>query len=126
MTARGTLASIGDVSSRTGVSITALRYYDEIGLVSPTTRIGGKRRFDERAIGRVNFVVRAKEAGFTLDEIGEILDERPATWATVVDSKLRELRERQRRLGVMIDMLEEVRECGCDVLEECPSLVTSG
>jgi MerR family redox-sensitive transcriptional activator SoxR len=45
------LLAIGDVAGRTGLAVTAVRYYDEIGLITATTRVGGKRRF--RMLGRL-------------------------------------------------------------------------
>ncbi len=68
------LLPIGEVAETTGIAVSALRYYEEIGVISSTARVGGKRRFDPATIGRVSFIQRAKEAGFSLEEIGTILD----------------------------------------------------
>lgn len=122
MTLTQALVSIGEVSRQTGVSITALRYYDEIDLVSPTTRVNGSRRFDETAIGRVNFVVRAKEAGFALHDIKEMLDDDAGVWPEIVERRLQELRTRRDRLDLMIEMIEELRSCGCEAVATCPRM----
>ena len=58
------LLPIGEVADSTGVTVSAVRYYDEIGVITATTRIGGKRRFDPDTVGRVSFIRRAQEAGF--------------------------------------------------------------
>ena len=116
--------SIGALSAETGVAISALRYYDEVGLVT-TTRVGGKRRFSPDTVGRVNFIGRAKQAGFTLAEIGQILDDSAGTWALTVDQKLLELRQRQAELATTIDLLEQVRQCDCTVVADCTRLTQS-
>jgi len=116
------LLSIGEVAARTGLKVTAVRYYDEIGLIASTSRVGGKRRFAPDVVGRISFVRRARDAGFTLEEIGGMLDDSVGDWRAVVDAKLDELVERRRRLDTMIDVLREVRRCGCDAVADCPAM----
>lgn len=115
-----TLLSIGAVAEQTGLRVSALRYYDEIGVITATERIGGKRRFSEQTVGRVNFIRRAQDAGFTLDEIRRILDDTQGEWRGLVDDKIGELIERRRQLDEMVDFLGEMRSCGCDVVATCP------
>ncbi len=65
--------TIGEVASRTGFSASALRYYDGIGLVEPTTRTdSGYRVYDDKALGRLAFIARAKRLGCSLEEITEL------------------------------------------------------
>lgn len=115
------LLSIGAVAERTGLRVSAVRYYDEIGVISAAERVGGKRRFTEATIGRVNFIRRSQDAGFSLDEIRRILDDTRGEWRTLVDEKTTELVERRRELDEMIDFLGEMRRCGCEVVATCPS-----
>ena len=96
------LLSIGAVATATGTTVSALRHYDEVGLVEVATRVGGKRRFDSDTVGRVNFIRRAQAVGFSLDEIGQILDDRSGQWHSLVESKLDELTDRRSRLDEMI------------------------
>ena len=56
------LIPIGELARRTGVAVTALRYYDELGLVRPTSRASGQRRYAESAIGRVGVVLLLRDA----------------------------------------------------------------
>ena len=114
------LLSIGEVADAVDVSVSALRYYDKIGLISSEARVGGQRRFLPDTIGRVSFVQRAKDAGFSLGEITAILDDDSGQWSKLVDGKLEDLRERHTRLAVMIELLERVRDCGCSAAAECP------
>ncbi len=119
------LLAIGEVAKTTGISVSAVRYYEEIGVISSATRVGGKRRFDQATIGRVSFIRRAQEAGFSLEEIGTILDDETGIWRVLVDDKLIELIERRDRLDTMISMLAEIRECGCGAVAACPLVTTS-
>ncbi len=119
------LLAIGEVAKTTGISVSAVRYYEEIGVISSAARVGGKRRFDQATIGRVSFIRRAQEAGFSLEEIGTILDDETGIWRVLVDDKLIELTERRDRLDTMISMLAEIRECGCGAVAACPLVTTS-
>ena len=119
------LLPIGEVAKNSGISVSAVRYYEEIGVISSATRVGGKRRFDRATIGRVSFIRRAQEAGFSLEEIGTILDDETGIWRVLVDDKLIELIERRDRLDTMISTPAEIRECGCGAVAACPLVTTS-
>ncbi len=113
------LLSIGKLADTTGLSVSAVRYYDQIGLIETATRVGGKRRFTSETIGRVNFVQRSQDAGFSLEEIRQILNDTAGGWHDLVESKLDELTKRRDRLNEAIAMLSEIRECGCEVVATC-------
>ena len=119
------LLRIGEVAETTGIAVSAVRYYEDIGVISATSRIGGKRRFGADTVGRVNFIRRAQEVGFSLDEIKTILDDEAGDWRDLVDDKLMELRGRRDRLDTMISMLAEIRECGCGAVASCPLVPVS-
>ncbi len=119
------LLPIGEVAEATGVAVSAVRYYDEIGVITAATRIGGKRRFDPDTVGRVSFIRRAQEAGFSLEEIRTILDEAQGGWHDLVEAKLTELSERRDRLDTIIAMLAEIRDCGCTAVASCPRAMPS-
>ena len=69
-----TAYTIGQVAERTGFSPSALRYYEDIGLVRPTSRTdAGYRLYDERAVARLAFIARAKQLGCTLDDIADLI-----------------------------------------------------
>lgn len=111
--------SIGEVSRQTGVSVSAIRYYDEEGLIGNLTRSGGKRQFGLDAVRRVSFVRRARETGFSIEEIRAVLNEGPAEWASVVERKRCELIDKRAELDTMIELLGEISECGCKAIAEC-------
>lgn len=115
------LIAIGDLSTATGVTVSALRHYDELGVITPAERVGGKRRFSSDTVGRVNFVRRAQRFGFSLNEIRDILDDTSGRAHQLAADKIDELRAQQVELATMIDLLEQMMECGCQVVAECPA-----
>ena len=116
------LVPIGVIAESSGIAVSAVRYYAEIGVITAAGRVGGKRRFDPDTVGRVSFIRRAREAGFSLDEIRTILDDQSGGWRDLVGAKIAELGERRDRLDAMIAMLGEIRECGCRAVASCPRL----
>jgi DNA-binding transcriptional MerR regulator len=66
--------TIGQVAERSGFSASALRYYEELGLIAPAARTeAGYRLYDDRALSRLAFVARAKQLGCSLNEITDLL-----------------------------------------------------
>ncbi|MGI9659871.1 MAG: MerR family transcriptional regulator [Gaiellaceae bacterium] len=116
---------IGEVARSAGVTVSAVRYYDEIGVISASTRVGGKRRFDPEAVGRVSFIKRCQQAGLSLEEIRTILDEQRDSWQALVEAKLAKLHERRANLDSMIELLTEFRDCGCKAVAKCPKVELS-
>ena len=116
------LLSIGELASRTGVAITALRYYDELGLVCPELRASGQRRYPESAVRAVGVVLFLRDVGFSLAEAGELMASEAHTnqWSQLVDRKLDELAEQEHRLVVARTALEHVRDCPAEHPSRCP------
>ncbi len=114
------LLPIGKLAAATGVAVSALRHYDELGVIAPAERVGGKRRFSADAVGRVNFVRRAQRFGFSLAEIRDILDDASGESHRIVAEKIATLRIQEVEIATMITMLEEMQACGCQVVAECP------
>jgi DNA-binding transcriptional MerR regulator len=128
------LLSIGELSDRTGVAITALRYYDELGLVRPTARSSGRRRYDPQAVRVVGAVLFLREVGFSLAEAAALLthswpvaadgSDRGATgdadWPSLVDRKLAEVEAQQQRLAVARAALEHGKACPAGDPSRCP------
>lgn len=105
--------SIGELAERTGVATSALRYYDQLGLVRPAERdAGGRRRYAASAVAEVGVIRFLCEVGFTLAETHSFLaaDEQRSRHE-IVDRKLAELTERQHRLEVAREVLEHGRRC---------------
>jgi MerR family transcriptional regulator, redox-sensitive transcriptional activator SoxR len=117
--------SIGEVARRTGIRTSALRYYEEAGLLSAPARVSGQRRYDADVIRRVELLRFAQQAGFKLGEIKTLFygfgAETPlsARWRSLAHKKLRELDELAERIKRMRMALEVSLKCGCVRLEEC-------
>jgi DNA-binding transcriptional MerR regulator len=116
------LLSIGELAARTGVAVTALRYYDELGLVRPQRRASGQRRYPESAVRAVGVVLFLRDVGFSLAEAGELLATQPrsARWSDLIERKIEALAEHQRRLAVARVALDHARNCPAEDPSHCP------
>lgn len=65
---------IGEVSKQTGVAVGALRYYEELGLLSAERGRNGYRYYSPAAVQQVQFIKKAQGIGFSLDDIGQVLN----------------------------------------------------
>ncbi len=123
--------TIGLVARRAGVGVETVRFYERQGLIEePPRRLSGYREYDEEVASRLGFIRRAKDLGFTLKEIKELLSLRrdPATSAadvrrraeakiTDIESKIRSLQKMKRALAKL------TAACGCrGTSAECPLL----
>jgi MerR family redox-sensitive transcriptional activator SoxR len=117
--------AISDVARVFGLRTSAIRYYEQIGILPPPTRKNGQRRYEKDALFRLAVVQRAREFGFTLDEIRELFfGFRPATrppkrWHELSERKIVELRNRMKRLKLMETLLKQMQACRCNALEDC-------
>ena len=117
--------AISDVARVFGLRTSAIRYYEQIGILPPPMRKNGQRRYDNRALFRLAVVQRARETGFTLEEIRELFfgfppgTRPPKRWHKLSERKMAELRERMNRLKLMETSLDRVKECRCNALDEC-------
>jgi DNA-binding transcriptional MerR regulator len=113
------LLSIGELSERTGVSTTALRYYDELGLVRPAARAAGQRRYAASAVRDVGLILFLREIGFSLAEIGQFIAGERQSRRDMIDHKLAELAEQQHRIEVARTALEHGRQCPASEPMKC-------
>lgn len=116
--------TIGEVAERAGVRTSAIRYYEEQGLVRPAGRVGGRRRFDAAVLDRLAVIAFCRELGFTLEEIRRLLDPpgragQRRRWHELVESKLDELARTAARVDAMRDVLRRSRTCDCIDVREC-------
>jgi MerR family redox-sensitive transcriptional activator SoxR len=118
--------TIGAVSERTGVAASALRFYEEVGLIHSTRSPGGQRRYTRDTIRRVSFVRVAQQVGLTLDEIHEALASLPERrtpthkdWARLSSSWRPRLDEQIQVLERLRDRLDGCIGCGCLSLGVC-------
>jgi DNA-binding transcriptional MerR regulator len=114
------LLSIGELSGRTGVPTSALRYYDELGLVRPAARAAGRRRYAPSAVRDVSLILFLREIGFSLTEIGRFIAGERQWRQEMIDHKLAELAEQQHRIEVARTALEHGRQCPASDPMKCP------
>ena len=112
------LLTIGQAAATAGLTTTTLRHYDEIGLVTPTTRRSGQRRYTDQDVRRLRVVNHCRQAGFTLAEITALLD-RDRGWQPLARRKREELQERMADLARAVELVDRALACGCDHLEGC-------
>jgi MerR family redox-sensitive transcriptional activator SoxR len=117
------LLTIGELARRTGVTTSALRYYDELGLVRPTRRVSGHRRYAVDAAAAVGVVKFLQEVGFTLAEAKCLIASRkrsPVAWRALAVRKSEELGHRIARDEAARQALEHSLLCPKDDLLGCP------
>lgn len=126
MAPRGKEISIGELARRTGLAHSAIRYYEDEGLVHPERTAAGQRRFLRSDIRRLSFVMIAQRLGFSLARIRELLHELPdrrtpgaGDW-TRISTRIRdELDDRIAQLERLRDTLDGCIGCGCLSLDTC-------
>ena len=118
---------IGELSRRSGCNIETIRYYERIGLMPAPPRRGRYRSYGAEDVGRLGFVRRARELGFTLDEVRALLglavsgQDSCAEVRTLAASHLMDVRARIADLKRMERVLaDSVRACGAGQDQGCP------
>lgn len=118
--------SIGQLADRTGLSVSAIRYYETEGLVKSERSSGGQRRFLRSDIRRLSFVKIAQQVGFTIDQIREQLNALPDGRTPTKKDWTRMSRGFRSLLDEKIDALTKMRDqldgcigCGCLSLAKC-------
>ena len=118
--------TIGELAARSGVATSALRFYEEQGLISSARTDSGHRRYPRSLIRRVAFIVFAQKVGLSLDEIGAELAKLPrhraperGDWARLSGSWIRRIDDRIAALEHMKTGLTECIGCGCLSLDRC-------
>lgn len=123
---RGPEISIGQLARRTGLAVSAIRYYEAQGLVRSERTAGGQRRFLRSDIRRLSFVMIAQQFGFSLSRIRALLADLPdsrnpngADWRRISLGFRDELDDRIATLTRLRDRLDGCIGCGCLSLETC-------
>jgi MerR family redox-sensitive transcriptional activator SoxR len=116
--------TIGELSRVAGVSASAIRYYEQEGLLTAASRSGGRRVFDDAAASQLIFIQVAKEAGFSLKEIRQLIGGFSGQrWRRLAERKLKELDDASRRIRLMQMLLRRLVDCGCFDVETCGTLL---
>lgn len=123
--------TIGELAEQAQVQASALRYYESVGLLTPSRRVSGQRRYTSEAIKRLSFIKLAQQAGFTVAEIKTLLegfeaDTPPLSrWQVLARQKLTELEAVIERTERMKQLLEEGLRCGCFDYDQCYVLINA-
>jgi MerR family transcriptional regulator, redox-sensitive transcriptional activator SoxR len=120
---------IGEVARRAGLSTSALRYYERVGLLPPPARISKRRMYDSKVLGRIRIILLALDAGFTVKETRTFLSGYPLTtapaerWRALAAKKLVELDTQITRLAQMKSILNDSFQSRCVRIEDCEKYV---
>jgi MerR family redox-sensitive transcriptional activator SoxR len=118
--------SISEVAGKAGLRASTIRYYEQIRLMQPAQRAGGKRRYDSTVLYRLAVIQRARHLGFSLEEIRQLFfGFRPAMkasmrWRSLSRQKLAELEELAETIRTMRKLLRRlITNCHCESLDQC-------
>lgn len=119
-----TLIGIGEAARLLGMNTSALRYYEERGLIRPVTRRGGKRMYGTEQLRRLVLVQIMQQLGIPLDAALAILDENSQNWRAQLTEQIRHLDDLIARASLARDFLTRARGCRSDhPVAQCPKLV---
>lgn len=126
MTARHMEITVGELAARSGVATSAIRYYDELGLIFSRRTSGNQRRYHRAMLRRVAFIKASQAAGIPLAEIADVLaalgsheSPTPAMWEEASRRWVADLNRRIELLERMRDMMGSCVGCGCLSMTEC-------
>lgn len=116
--------TIKEVSERTGLASSTIRYYEQERLITPVARRSGRRLFDDRFLAQLAVVQLARDSGFTIAEVRQLVTEFGRTrWRRLAGRKLDEIRAVAERLRTMAMLLEKLMACECPDLEFCGQIL---
>jgi MerR family redox-sensitive transcriptional activator SoxR len=117
---------ISEVARQVGLRPSAIRYYEQIGLLPPAQRRGKQRRYDTTALYRLAIIQRARQLGFTLDEIRQLffgfgnVTRASDRWQKLSQRKLAELDNLMDGVKAVRRLLiKMMQNCRCETLDQC-------
>ena len=117
--------TISEVAREAGLRPSAIRYYEDLGILPRPERQSGQRRYDRTAVYQLTVIHRAQQAGFTLDEIRRLFfgfdkhTRASVRWKKLTAAKLAELGAIAKEIEAMQTLLKRLQKCPCDSLERC-------
>ena len=118
--------TISEVAREVGLQPSAIRYYEQIGILMPAQRVSGQRRYDANAVYRLTVIQLARKAGFNLKEIRQLFvgfrngTQASERWRKLSERKLAELDALMDQIKIMQQVLRSLEtNCHCDTIEEC-------
>jgi MerR family transcriptional regulator, redox-sensitive transcriptional activator SoxR len=120
------LLTISEIARRSGVAASALRFYEERGLIKSERAGSGHRRYPRSVLRRIAFIVFAQKMGLSLEEVGAELGKLPsnrvperADWAKISGNWTKRIDERIAELQRLREGLTQCIGCGCLSLKQC-------
>jgi len=121
--------TIGEVSTRSGIATSALRFYERRGLIAATRTTGNQRRYERAVLRRVAFIQAGRSAGIRLEQIRAALETLPASraptrrdWTRLSNRWRDDLEARIATLQALRDRLDTCIGCGCLSIDKCDLL----
>jgi MerR family transcriptional regulator, redox-sensitive transcriptional activator SoxR len=118
--------TISEVARQLGLHASAIRYYEQIGLLPAAERVSGQRRYDTSILYRLAIIQRARQLGFTLEEIRQLffgfrgVTSASQRWRTLNQKKLAELDTLLQGIRSMQRLLRRMmQKCHCQTLDQC-------
>ena len=121
------LLTIGELACRAGVATSALRYWEEIGLLPAPVRISGQRRYPASAAGHVGVILLLRDAGFTLAEQKAFMASHaaaPGDWQRLARRKLAELDDQIAKAQTAREAIDHALACPHKDILECPNFAS--
>jgi len=121
------LLSIGELARRAGVATSALRYWEELGLLPAAARISGQRRYPESAAGLVGIILLLRDVGFSLAEQKAFMASRavgPGDWQCLARRKLAELDDQIAKAQTARQAIDHALRCPHEDLLGCPNFAS--
>ena len=117
--------NIGQLARQVGIQTSAIRYYEEVGLMPSPPRIGGWRSYESNMVDRLQIIHTARELGFSIEEIRTLLDGFPRAtapcerWRDLAEDKLPEIEGIIARATALKELLEAGLSCTCEDIQLC-------
>ncbi len=121
------LLTIGELARRAGVATSALRYWEELGLLPAPARISGQRRYPESAAGLVGVILLLRDVGFSLAEQKAFMASRasaPGDWQRLARRKLAELGEQIADAQTARQAIDHALRCPHEDILQCPTFAS--
>jgi DNA-binding transcriptional MerR regulator len=118
------LLTIGELARRAGIAPSALRYYEELGLLPTPARISGQRRYPEPAVGLVGIILLLRDVGFSLAEQKALMAARAVAlneWRRLARRKVAQLDEQIAKAQTAREAMEHALRCPHEDILQCPN-----
>jgi len=116
--------TIGELANRTGVATSALRYWDEIGLLPAPARVSGQRRYPPSAVQQIGEILLLRDAGYTLRDLKPLIaahSHAEDSWRELAQRKLAELDQRITQAQAARTLIAHALACPHDDIRACPN-----